>query len=69
MRVSGIVDYAPGSKGEKTSPVELARHRFSEEIEEGDRVVARRGRSAGTVRVIRDGRVVAVIEYRRVGDG
>jgi len=69
MSVSGIVDYAPGSKGEKASPVELAGRDFSKKIEEGDKVVAEHGRNASTVRVVRDGRVVAIIEYRRAGGG
>ncbi len=69
MGVSGVVDYAPGAKGEKANPVELARRDFSKNIEEGDEVVPERDRNPGTVRVIRDGRVVAVIEYRRAGGG
>lgn len=69
MGVGGFADYAPGAKGKKARPVELARRDFSKEIEGGDKVVPERGRSPGTVRVIRDGRVVAVIEYRRAGGG
>lgn len=67
--VSGVVDYAPGTKGEEARPVELARRDFSKEIEEGDQVVSERGRNAATVRVVRDGRVVAIIHYRRARGG
>jgi hypothetical protein len=64
--------YAPGAKGEKGNPVDMTRRRFSEEIEEGDVVeVAGYPESRGerTVRVVREGRVVAVIEYLRESGG
>ena len=69
---AAIFDYAVGAKGEKASPVELAQGDFSKSIEEGDTVeIADRpeGTHMRTVRVVRDGRVVALIKYRRVGGG
>jgi hypothetical protein len=72
MGVGSFFDYAPGAKGEKASPVELARRDFSKQIEGGDIVElanhARQG-DTETVRVVRDGRVVALVEYGRVGGG
>jgi hypothetical protein len=74
LAVSGVYDYVEGAKGKKGPPVELARREFSKHIEEGDTV--RMGeRSAGgrnaaaTVGVIREGRLVARIEYRHAGGG
>jgi hypothetical protein len=69
---AAIFDYAVGAKGEKASPVELAQGDFSKSIEEGDTVeIADRpeGTHMRTVGVVRDGRVVALIKYRRVGGG
>jgi hypothetical protein len=69
---AAIFDYAVGAKGEKASSVELAQGDFSKSIEEGDTVeIADRpeGTHMRTVRVVRDGRVVALIKYRRVGGG
>jgi hypothetical protein len=65
--VGAVFDYALGT-GEKASPVEQARRRFSKHIEEGDKVeIADRpgGPNKRTVRVVRDGRVVALIYYSR----
>jgi hypothetical protein len=73
-RTKGAVfDYALGI-GEKVSPVEQTRRRFSKRIEEGDKVeIAEHlgGPSTGyygeqlrTVRVVRDGRVVALMFYK-----
>src|SRR5215216_8167024 len=73
-RTKGAVyDYALGI-GEKASPVEQARRRFSKRIEEGDTVeIAERqgdptvgyyGEALKTVRVVRDGRVVALMFYK-----
>lgn len=71
--VSGSADYAAGAKGAMGNPVEVARRQFSEKIKEGDAVEIAdrsRGQNAGaTVRVIREGRVLALIEYRRGGGG
>jgi hypothetical protein len=71
--VSGTIDYVVGAKGEKGNLVEVARRDFSKHIKEGDTVEIAdrsRGRNAkATVRVIRDGRVVALIDYRRAGGG
>ena len=64
---SAVFDYAQGI-GEKTSPVEQARRRFSERIEEGDKVELAdrpRGPNKRIVRAVRDGRVVALIDYTR----
>jgi hypothetical protein len=76
--VGAVFDYAQGI-GEKVSPVEQTRRRFSRRIEEGDRVeIAERqgGPTAGyygeelrTVRVVRDGRVVALMFYKEGIDG
>ncbi len=74
MAVSGIGDYAsaPGAEGREAGPVELARRDFSEQIGEGDRVdlstTPQRG-DQRTVRVVREGRTVALIVYRRAGGG
>jgi hypothetical protein len=71
--VGAVFDYAQGT-GEKASPVEQARRRFSKRIEEGDKVeiandqgdptVGYYGEELRTVRVVRDGRVVSLIFYR-----
>jgi hypothetical protein len=64
--------YARGAKGEKGDPVELVRRRFSEEIESGDVVEVAsypKSREQRTVRVVREGRVVAVVEYFRESGG
>jgi hypothetical protein len=68
-----VFDYALGI-GEKASPVEQARRRFSKRIEEGDKVevaddqggatVGYYGEELRTVRVVRDGRVVALMHYK-----
>ena len=68
-----VLDAARGAKGEKRNPVEIARREFSKKIREGD-AVEMAGRTRGqhavaTVHVIREGRIVAVIEYRRAGGG
>jgi hypothetical protein len=70
---SAIYDYALGI-GEKASPVEQTRRRFSKRIEEGDKVeitkqpggptVGYYGEALRTVRVVRDGRVVALMFYK-----
>jgi len=72
-----VFDYAQGI-GEKASPVEQARRRFSKRLEEGDRVeFAERqgdptagyyGEELRTVRVVRDGRVVALMFYKEATD-
>jgi hypothetical protein len=71
--VARTLDYAMGAKGKKGNPVEIARREFSKKIREGDTVeIADRSRgqhAVATVRVIREGRVVALIEYRRAGGG
>lgn len=71
--VGAVFDYAQGT-GEPASPVEQARRRFSKRIEEGDTVevashlgddtVGYYGEELRTVRVVRDGRVVALLYYK-----
>jgi hypothetical protein len=68
-----VFDYGR-SIGEKASPVEQARSRFSKRIEDGDKVeivddqkdptVGYYGEELRTVRVVRDGRVVALMFYK-----
>jgi hypothetical protein len=67
---AAILDYIVRAKG--ASPVELTQDEFSKRIEEGDTVeIANRQEDPNvrTVRVVRDGRVVALITYGRVGGG
>jgi len=72
MAVSGIGDFAPGAEGKEADPVEQTRRAFSGQIREGDRVglstTPQRG-DQRTVRVVREGRTVALIVYRRAGGG
>jgi hypothetical protein len=73
-----VFDYARPI-GEKAGPVEQARRRFSKRIEEGDKVeIAERqgdptagyyGEELETVRVARDGRVVALMFYKEGIEG
>ena len=64
------LDYAAGAKGEKGNPVEIARRDFPKQIREADKVeIAQRSGDMATVHVIREGLVVAYIEYRRAGGG
>jgi hypothetical protein len=76
-RVSGASSFgsssqAGGAAGEEKSPVELTRSRFSERIR-GDYVVELAGypeaRGERTVRVVRDGRVLATAHYYRAEGG
>ncbi len=64
--------YTPGTKGKKEDPVGLVRRRFSKELAKGD-VVETAGFPASegvkTVRATRDGKVMAVFEYRRTKGG
>ena len=72
MAVGGTSDYAPGAKGKEADPVEQTRRAFSGQIREGDGVglstTPQRG-DQRTVRVVRGGSTVALIVYRRAGDG
>ena len=72
MAVSGIGDFAPGAEGKEADPVEQTRRAFSGQIREGDRVglstTPQRG-DQRTVRVVREGRTVALIVYRHAGGG
>ena len=71
--VSGFTDYVMRAKGKRGNPAEIAQREFAKKIREGDTVeIAHRsgGQNAkATVHVIREGRVVALIEYRRAGGG
>ncbi len=64
--------YTPGTKGKKEDPVELVRSGFSKELAKGD-VVETAGYPASegvkTVRATRDGKVMAVFEYRLAKGG
>ncbi len=68
MAVGGGPQYAPGTKGKKGEPVELARRAFADKIREDD-VVETAGypesRGLRNVRVVSDGRVVAVVVFAR----
>jgi hypothetical protein len=71
--VARHTDYVMGAKGKKGTPVEVARREFAKKIREGDTVEIA-DRSSGqnamtTVRVIREGRVVALIDYHRAEGG
>ena len=72
MAVSGIGGFAPGAEGKEADPVEQTRRAFSGQIREGDGVglstTPQRG-DQRTVRVVREGRTVALIVYRRAGGG
>jgi hypothetical protein len=64
--------YTPGAKEEKADPVVITRHRFSEEIESGDVVEVvgyPESEDQRSVRVVRQGRVVAVVGYFRESGG
>jgi hypothetical protein len=71
-----VYDYAQGI-GQKASPVQQTRRKFSKRIEDGDEVEIsdQRGPPEGyydgaalrTVRVLRDGRVVALMLFYREG--
>ncbi len=63
---------APGAKGAKRDPVAFVRRRFSDQLEEDDIVEAAgypESQDGKTVRAVRDGRVIAVFEYRREASG
>ena len=75
---SGGPEYIGGVKGKKGDPVEMVRRRFSKHIKEGDVVEVAGYPEISTsqiagdsryVRVVRDGKVVAVMEYFREGGG
>ena len=72
MVVSGGAQYAPGAKGKRGDPVEMARRQFSDHIRDSDTVELAgypQSREYRTVRVVRDGRVVATVVYGREGKG
>lgn len=75
---SGGPEYFEGVNGKEGDPVDMARRRFSDHIEKGD-VVEGAGYpkvapsqivgDSSYVRVVRDGKVVAVVQYFREGGG
>ncbi len=70
--VSGSAEFAPGAKGKKGDPVQITRRQFSDRIEDDDTVELAgypKSREYRTVRVVRDGRVVANVVYFRDGKG
>lgn len=70
--VSGMAQFAPGVKGERGDPVEIARRAFSKKIKDDDTVELAgypKSTEHRTVRVVRDGRVVANVVYNRDGKG
>ena len=72
MAVSGGPQYAEGVRGKKGYPVEMTRRQFSDHIRDGDRVELAgypQIRDYRTVRVVRDGRVIATVVYSRQGRG
>jgi hypothetical protein len=72
MAVSGGPQYAPGIKGKRGNLVEIIRRSFSNQIKDGDTVEFAgytESRDYRTVRVVRDGRVIAKVVYFREGEG
>ena len=72
MAVSGGPAYASGVKGKRGDLVEITRRSFSDQIRDGDQVELAgypESREYRTVRVVRDGRVIAKIVYFREGKG
>jgi hypothetical protein len=72
MAVSGGPQYAPGVKGKRRDLVEITRRSFSNHIREGDTVELAgysESRAYRTVRVVRDGRVIATVVYITEGKG
>lgn len=72
MSVSGGPAYAAGVKGKRGDLVEITRRSFSEEIRASDTVEMagyQESKEHRTVRVVRDGRVIATVAYFREGKG
>jgi hypothetical protein len=72
MAVSGGPQYAPGAKGKRGDLVEITRRSFSDQIREGDSVELAaypESRDNSTVRIVREGRVIATVVYFREGKG
>ena len=70
--VSGGPQYALGGGGKKGDPVEITRRSFSDHIRDSDTVELAgypESKEHRTVRVVRDGRVVAAVVYFREGKG
>ena len=68
--VTASSDYVAGTEGQDFDPVKQTRRMFSNQLEESD-IVEFGGypENTGTVRVVRDGRVVATVEYSRARGG
>ena len=72
MAVSGGPQYAPGVEGKRGDIVEITRRSFSDHIRDGDTVGLAgypESQDYRTVRVVRDGRVIATVAYVREGKG
>jgi hypothetical protein len=72
MAVGGGPQYASGVKGKRGDLVEITRRSFSHQIRDGDKVELAgytESRDHRTVRVVRDGRVIATVVYIREGKG
>ena len=72
MAVSGGPQYAAGVKGKRGDLVEITRRSFSDHVRDGDQVKLAgytESRDYRTVRVVRDGRVIAIVVYGREGKG
>jgi hypothetical protein len=70
MAVSGGPQYAPEVKGKRGDLIEISRRSFSDHIRDGDKVELAgypQSRHYRTVRVVRDGRVIATVVY--IGEG
>lgn len=66
MAVGGGPQYAPGAKGKKGDLVEMVRRGLSDRLREGDTVELAgypESQDSRTVRVVRDGRVVATVAF------
>ncbi|HJQ28100.1 MAG TPA: hypothetical protein VJ827_02075 [Rubrobacter sp.] len=72
MAMSGGPQYAPGAKGKRGDLVEITRHSFSDQIRDGDSVELAgypENRDERSVRVVREGQVIAMVAYFREGKG
>lgn len=66
MAVSGGPQYAPGVKGKRGGLVEITRRSFANQIRDGDTVELAgytESRDNRTVRIVREGRVIATVAY------
>ncbi|MDQ4126773.1 MAG: hypothetical protein M3151_02255 [Actinomycetota bacterium] len=68
MAAFGGPQYAAGAKGKEGDPVEMVRRGLSDRLQEGDTVESAgypESQGSRTVRVVRDGRVVATVTFFR----